>query len=51
MQRIINDSDYVVNYMVSGFLKAHIRMVVPTDNPLVVKKKMHRRYCEIGYFI
>ncbi len=39
MQRIINDPDLVVNEMVEGFLTAHSDVVVPTDNPRVVKYK------------
>lgn len=37
MQRFINDPSRVVDEMVLGFLKAHRRLVSPTDNPRVVK--------------
>lgn len=37
MQRFINNPSLVVDEMVKGFLKAHSRLVSPTDNPRVVK--------------
>ena len=37
MQRILNDPDFIVDEMLEGFLKTHQDIVVPTDNPRVVK--------------
>ena len=37
MQRILNDPDFIVDEMLEGFLKTHRDIVVPTDNPRVVK--------------
>ena len=37
MQRIINNPDNVVPDYLKGYLKAHSRIVAPTDNPRVVK--------------
>jgi len=39
MQRILNDSDYVVEEMLEGYLKVHGDIVTGTDNPRVVKYK------------
>ena len=39
MQRIINIPDMVVEDMLKGFVKAHPELVVPTDNPRVLKSK------------
>ena len=43
MQRILNDPDYIVDEMLSGFLKAHSDIVAPTGNPRVVKAKKIRK--------
>lgn len=43
MQRILNDPDYIVDEMLSGFLKAHSDIVVPTGNPRVVKAREIRK--------
>ena len=37
MQRILNDPDYIVDEMLSGFLKVHSDIVCKTRNPRVVK--------------
>ncbi len=37
MQRIINDPNLVVEDMLKGFVKAHPDLVVPTENPRVIK--------------
>lgn len=37
MQRMINDPDHVVPDMLRGFVRAHRDLVVPTDNPRVLK--------------
>ena len=37
MQRMINDPDQVVPDMLKGFLRAHRDLVVPTDNPRVLR--------------
>ncbi len=39
MQRIVNDPDRVVDDMLKGFLKNHKDIVVPTQNPRVIKFK------------
>ena len=39
MQRIINIPDMVVEDMLKGFVKAHPELVLPTDNPRVLKSK------------
>ncbi len=39
MQRIINNPDMVVEDMLKGYIKTHQDIVVPTDNPRVVKYK------------
>jgi len=39
MQRILNDPSQVVEEMLKGFLKCHSDIVVPTENPRVVKYK------------
>lgn len=39
MQRIVNDKTMVVEDMLKGFLKNHKDLVVPTENPRVVKYK------------
>ena len=39
MQRIINDPNNVVNDMVKGFIKCHTDLVVPMENPRVLKFK------------
>jgi len=37
MQRIFKDADQVVEDMLKGFIKAHSDIVIPTDNPRVIK--------------
>ena len=37
MQRMINDPDQVVPDMLKGFIRAHRDLVVPTNNPRVLK--------------
>ena len=37
MNRIFNEADHVVEDMLQGFLKANARIVMPTDNPRVIK--------------
>jgi dihydroxyacetone kinase-like protein len=37
MQRVLNDPNEVVGDMLKGFVRAHRDIVVPTDNPRVVK--------------
>jgi len=39
MQRILNDPDFIVDEMLEGFLKTHQDIVVPTENPRVVKAR------------
>ena len=39
MQRILNDPDFIVDEMLEGFLKTHRDIVVPTENPRVVKAR------------
>ena len=39
MQRIINDPNLVVEDMLKGFVKSHKDLVVPTNNPRVLKYK------------
>ncbi len=39
MQRMINDPNTVVEDMLKGFVKCHAGLVVPTDNPRVLKYK------------
>ena len=39
MQRIINDPDSAVDEMLKGFIKCHSNLVMPTDNPRVLKYK------------
>jgi len=39
MQRMINDPNNVVDDMLKGFVKCHTDLVVPTDNPRVLKYK------------
>lgn len=37
MQRIINNPDFVVEDMLKGYVKAHEELVLPTENPRVLK--------------
>ena len=37
MQRMINDPDWVVPDMLEGFIRAHRDLVLPTENPRVLK--------------
>jgi dihydroxyacetone kinase-like protein len=37
MQRILNNPDHIVGYMLEGFVKAHSDTVTKTDNPRVLK--------------
>lgn len=39
MQRILNDPDFVVDEMLQGFLKNHADIVIPTDNPRVIRAR------------
>jgi len=39
MKRIINNPDLVVEDMLKGFIRAHNDLVMPTDNPRVIKYK------------
>lgn len=42
MQRILNHPDDIVDEMLKGFLKTHYDIVVPTENPRVVKAKKEK---------
>jgi len=39
IQRMVNDPNEVVGDMLKGFLRAHRRLVVPTDNPRVLARR------------
>lgn len=48
MNRIVNDTDLVVEDAVRGYLKAHRDLVAPTDNPRVIRHHLAPRRGKVG---
>ena len=48
MNRIINDADLVVEDAIRGYLKAHLELVAPTDNPRVIRHHLAPQRGKVG---